>query len=241
MTLPFNASAPCKILSYSVLCWCVLFIPSHLSLYISSDPIIDQGQTCLYSSYISRLWRMMPSEAMFWPTLKVKYSWHFQRKILCPTILANRFTSSMQRAGMENCSGLLHKRVKLRNTCQKLESNHKSKLDLLCDWIWVLNFKWNSISRIKCEMKTPHETWASERWGCRKSQEHCLFSPGFLILFTSSLTVIWHINKPEAHGCESPPQKSARTQGPRWTRSLGAESELSCSPGQGECWCSDQI
>ena len=38
--------------------------------------IVDQSLTCLYSSYISRLCRMMPSEAIFWPTLKIN---HFQK------------------------------------------------------------------------------------------------------------------------------------------------------------------
>ena len=38
--------------------------------------------TCLYSSYISRLWRMIPSDAMFWQTLKIKCSRIFHKREL---------------------------------------------------------------------------------------------------------------------------------------------------------------
>ena len=148
---------PVIICPIMLFCAC-MFYTYHLGRYKSSDPFIYQGQTCLYSSYISRLCRMMPSEAMFWPTLEMRSYWHFQRRILCPTILANRLTSSMQRQGMENCSGLLHKRVKLRNTWQKLESNKNPSL------IWYVteyeclisnvilfqksNVKWNHLMKL---------------------------------------------------------------------------------------------
>ena len=43
--------------------------------------------------------------------------------IVRPTILAKRFTSSIRWHGIENCSGLLHRRVKFRKT-YKQSSNY---------------------------------------------------------------------------------------------------------------------
>ena len=65
-------------LTNSVFCWFVLLLLSDQSSVVWFVDCL----TCLYSSYISRLLRIIPSDAMLSPTFKMKYSIIFWRRIL---------------------------------------------------------------------------------------------------------------------------------------------------------------